>query len=341
MALEFLDIEKTVRTYRKDSVYRIPFSAFEHIKKDSRFIYLYAVGIKDYIECENLDRSVITCYNSENFIVTGSGSMKYKIAVKIPYESRSKCFPVIYEINECVGVEGFVVLAVNNLPYSLESFLIIETETAESLKQVKGIVSVNGLALEAGIDLNIVTEAMGARQYNLVSFVPNEAFDFIKMKCESLYCFPEKEEFEFKGYGFRELKKKKVFISYSHKDKQVVRGVVNELKDRGLDVWIDEGQIDIGDDILEKIHAGIRECDVHAIFLSENFKDSFFAKYELSIFFRNAILNKGSSRKWFPIKLDDVDLEEIMLYLGGYLYFDMRSRSVDDLILELETALGY
>jgi hypothetical protein len=43
-----------------------------------------------------------------------------------------------------------------------------------------------------------------------------------------------------------------VFFSYSHADKAVARKLASYLNDQGFRVWIDEGELAIGDSIIER-----------------------------------------------------------------------------------------
>lgn len=51
------------------------------------------------------------------------------------------------------------------------------------------------------------------------------------------------------------------FISYSSADKSFARRVHDTLQGRGIRCWLDEKQMNPGDDIYEEIHRGIRYWD--------------------------------------------------------------------------------
>ena len=44
-----------------------------------------------------------------------------------------------------------------------------------------------------------------------------------------------------------------MFVSYCHKDKDIVRPIVDDMNEGGVNAWFDAKDIDIGDDILEEI----------------------------------------------------------------------------------------
>ena len=58
----------------------------------------------------------------------------------------------------------------------------------------------------------------------------------------------------------------KVFISYSHKDKQQVQNIVKNIKDAGHDIWIDECRLSISDTISSEIQKNIQELNDVIIF---------------------------------------------------------------------------
>jgi len=63
-----------------------------------------------------------------------------------------------------------------------------------------------------------------------------------------------------------------VFISHASEDKKSVAvPLYNSLKNKGLKVWIDESQIDLGDSFRSKIDEGIGNSKLGIIILSRNF----------------------------------------------------------------------
>ena len=123
---------------------------------------------------------------------------------------------------------------------------------------------------------------------------------------------------EKKGYRFVEATKKKVFISYSHKDKEIVVPIVMELNSCGINVFIDFLCIDYGENILAKYSQGMKESDLCVLFLSKAYSTSFHAKHELTMAF-NDVITQG--KKMIPIKLDNIELDEIIYGLNGYKYY--------------------
>lgn len=55
---------------------------------------------------------------------------------------------------------------------------------------------------------------------------------------------------------------RKVFISYTGRDREWARSFAKALKERGLTVWFDEFDIRPGDSFVDAIEAGLRSSDV-------------------------------------------------------------------------------
>jgi hypothetical protein len=60
------------------------------------------------------------------------------------------------------------------------------------------------------------------------------------------------------------------YISYSHADKSFARRVHDALKGQGIRCWLDEKQMNPGDDIYEKIDRGIRLWDKVLLYCSKS-----------------------------------------------------------------------
>ena len=53
----------------------------------------------------------------------------------------------------------------------------------------------------------------------------------------------------------------KIFLSYSHEDREWVRAFAEALEERGLPLWIDEDEIKAGEVIVDAIERALRESD--------------------------------------------------------------------------------
>lgn len=96
------------------------------------------------------------------------------------------------------------------------------------------------------------------------------------------------------------------FLSHSSKDKPFIRQLAADLTAEGVDVWLDEQRIGIGDSIPEKIAQGLAESDFFLLATSQHSADSAWVKKELN----NALVNEVQRRKVhaLPLRLDDTPL---------------------------------
>ena len=74
----------------------------------------------------------------------------------------------------------------------------------------------------------------------------------------------------------------RVFISHSSKDKPAVEQLAVELRNRGIDPWLDKWEIGPGDDIVAKINAGLEEASAGLIVFSTHSRESRWVEAETS-----------------------------------------------------------
>lgn len=85
---------------------------------------------------------------------------------------------------------------------------------------------------------------------------------------------------------------KTVFICHSSTDKTFARRLVQDLQQHGIQPWIDEGEIRVGDSLLEKIEDGLSRSDFVVVVLSRKSVSRQWVVTEL-----RAALNLEISRK--------------------------------------------
>lgn len=74
-----------------------------------------------------------------------------------------------------------------------------------------------------------------------------------------------------------------VFICYSHRDQDFVLALARQLQQRGVVVWVDQGDIDPGVDWNDAIDAALRGCTHLLVVLAPAFIDSLEAKADLRL----------------------------------------------------------
>jgi len=107
-----------------------------------------------------------------------------------------------------------------------------------------------------------------------------------------------------------DAKKIVAFLSHSSKDKPFIRQLASDLAKEGIDTWLDEHRILVGDSITEKIGQGLAQSDYFIIALSESSVSSAWVKKELS----GALLREVERRKVtvLPIKLSECQIPEML-----------------------------
>ncbi|WP_250512039.1 toll/interleukin-1 receptor domain-containing protein [Caballeronia sp. INDeC2] len=100
------------------------------------------------------------------------------------------------------------------------------------------------------------------------------------------------------------------FLSHSSMDKPFIRQLAADLTANGIDVWLDEQRIRVGDSIPEKIAQGLAGSDFFLIGMSEHSANSTWVQKELN----NALVNEVQRRKVhiLPLKLDDSPMPQII-----------------------------
>jgi 5'-3' exonuclease len=66
---------------------------------------------------------------------------------------------------------------------------------------------------------------------------------------------------------------KTIFISYNHSSKELVMKFVDKLKKEGIkkeNIWFDETEIHVGDELSKKLEQGIRDSSIFISFISNH-----------------------------------------------------------------------
>ena len=109
--------------------------------------------------------------------------------------------------------------------------------------------------------------------------------------------------------------KKKVFISYARKDKELIQSFIDSGENRDFDFWVDQANIAPGTNWKQRIFDEIYDSDGAILFISSNSlrADSPINKYEIPHFIKR---NNDPNDKFqfFPVFLDYVDQEIVENY---------------------------
>ncbi len=101
------------------------------------------------------------------------------------------------------------------------------------------------------------------------------------------------------------------FISYSHADKELARALAAALRERGVRVWIDEGELKVGDSIIERIATAIAEIDFFLALVSEASRGSNWCQKELALAVTGELGREGM--KVLPLRVDGAPMPESLL----------------------------
>lgn len=93
-----------------------------------------------------------------------------------------------------------------------------------------------------------------------------------------------------------------IFLSHSWEDKFFVKRLAEKLCEAGVDIWIDEAELKIGDSLIQKISKAIEKTDYVAAVISHNSVLSPWVQKELAIAMTQEIA--GKKVKVLPILLE-------------------------------------
>lgn len=314
----------------------IPVKEFS-FHSDYRILDLFRWQMELLFSAHKIDVKSIYDYNIENIIFYKVGKkmgIPLTWTIQIPYDSRSKYLATVKRLNQVVPLSGCITLFVDNNPYQLEAFLVIES--LEKKNEIEQIIQDSSLKLTNSKGLPEFISEMTDRNWNMASFPPADD-TAVEKAFQKLFLFAEKDALQAKGYcPERQMERPHLFISYSHADKETVSTIVAYMKSHGFNCWWDEQEIDIGDSIVERVHQGIQECTLAIVFLSHATESAMFAKHELRTFLQEKIYNQ---KDWFLVRLDDVNPDKIIEGLSAYKYFDYFGNNKQELAEAIQKKL--
>ncbi|MGX7047735.1 toll/interleukin-1 receptor domain-containing protein [Pseudolactococcus piscium] len=297
----------------------------------TRMLGLLKTEIELYFEYVKRSKVMLKLdYENKSILVMELREDMYEFNFVFPYEKYDNMIEVVYDLNNLVSSDGMIVVYADNTPWRLKSGILIRT--TKNTELIKEIASMNGMENDTSYGLEEYIKGIFGKQHNSFSLPPRATLEDIRRYFSTIFKHASEADLTNQNYDFQNYRKSKVFVSYSHKDSDVVYETIKKLEDKGLNFWVDYKEIDYGDSITEKVDSGIRECDIPIIFLSENTKTSLFAKHELKTFLRKIIYAQNNSKPWLIIKLDSVDLEDLFVGLSDYKYFNNQVQTIEELV---------
>jgi sRNA-binding protein len=125
-----------------------------------------------------------------------------------------------------------------------------------------------------------------------------------------------------------------IFISYSHADKELARALAAALKARGLRVWIDEGELKVGDSLIERIATAISEIDFFLALVSESSRQSNWCRKELALAVTGELGREGV--KVLPVRVDAAEMPEA---LRDVFYLELDAGNIDQVAAQVADAV--
>jgi formylglycine-generating enzyme len=114
--------------------------------------------------------------------------------------------------------------------------------------------------------------------------------------------------------------KKRIFLSHASSDLDAVRALADDLQRAGLEVWLDEREIRVGDRISRRVEEGLDGADYLAIWLTRDAVESGWVETEWQSLFDDEV--KSRTTKIFPLLAQDCKLPR---FLSGKLFADFRN----------------
>ncbi len=125
-----------------------------------------------------------------------------------------------------------------------------------------------------------------------------------------------------------------IFLSYNHRDKEVVHEVAKQLEELKFHVWLDEWDLKIGDSLFERISESINQVDFLAAFISENSLNSRWCQKELSLAMTGEVSTKEITV--LPVLLDDAGMPAS---LADKFYLDAKELDIQGIVNKLVSSM--
>lgn len=264
---------------------------FEPVKLDDLFVALDAIAwldspnIMQVAQFAAVDRRVAgkLLKNACQIGLAESVGGGYLLSLPYPFKGSK-------EQKEAVVREALVR---HPLLVRVRQFIQLGDKTEVALRKAATVLHIIPFSPNDFAPLMKWAQALGAMKANLIA--------------EDLVDAAEKQKEE---RHTEQATKRIAFISHSSVDKPFIRQLAADLTARGIDVWLDEQRIRVGDSIPEKIAQGLAGSDYFLLAISENSAGSEWVKKELN----NALVTEVQRRKVhiLPLKLDATPMPAII-----------------------------
>jgi hypothetical protein len=108
-----------------------------------------------------------------------------------------------------------------------------------------------------------------------------------------------------------------IFLSHSHRDRDLARRLREALQAHGIRTWLDEAEMQVGDSLISKIESAIQEYDYLGVVLSRNSIASKWVRVEVQMALTLEI--RGERVKVLPLLFENI---EVPGFLADKIYAD-------------------
>jgi hypothetical protein len=125
-----------------------------------------------------------------------------------------------------------------------------------------------------------------------------------------------------------------IFISYSHADQALARALAETLRRLGFKVWIDEGELKVGDSLIERIATAIADIDFFLALVSESSVGSKWCRKELALAVTGELGREGV--RVLPVQVDGAAMPPS---LADVYYLKLDHSNVDEVAQAVADAI--
>lgn len=170
---------------------------------------------------------------------------------------------------QVLGVMPFV----NNNPYQLEFYLIVEFEIEEIESYVRENIEPLCIKKLSSVSLNYLLTSLGERRFNSTNHIFPEQVDIF---FDDFFFFDERKVLEKKGYkpASKLFPPNTIFFSYSSENKEKIQTLHAHLIPYNLPIFFDMDNIELGDDIFTTIKLAMQDCKGVIFFVNQKFIES-------------------------------------------------------------------
>jgi hypothetical protein len=104
-----------------------------------------------------------------------------------------------------------------------------------------------------------------------------------------------------------------VFVSYTHEDAHLAQALATALEDQGARVWIDQGELLVGDSLIERISDAIAEFDFVAALVSHASVGSNWCRKEIALAMSKQLQREARRVTILPIRVGDVTMPSSLM----------------------------